>query len=264
MKKSVKCLCTLLAVLVLQGCSGAVSSMWVGSNGRDSSRLDEISPESRLLLESALESQLGRGDSVLFTLLPEVPRVNAPEVDHFVTYYTSGPGRRTIAEGIGRREIYAPQMDKILMEYGLPRELVNLPFIESRYLSNARSPRGAVGMWQFMRETARHCGLTVSLFTDERTDVEKATRAAALHLRELYDIFEDWHLAIAAYNGGVGRVQEAVKTAGTRDFFELRRRGFLPRETQDYVPRFLAIGLVLERGDFRGVASNSFARHKDS
>jgi len=261
MKNTFKCQCTLLFILFflvfgLYGCSDVVSSMWVGSNGQRSARLDDIDPQSRLLLEGALNNRDGivSGDS--FSKLPEIPKVDAPEVSRFFDFYSSGPGRTLIEEGMGRREFYAPQLSKIMLEYGLPRELVNLPFLESRYLTKARSPSGAVGMWQFMRDTARSYGLTVSFFSDERTDVERASRAAAVHLRDLYDTFEDWNLALAAYNGGIGRVQDAVKNAGTRDFFELARGGYLPKETREYVPKFLAITKVVEGFNANGLALN--------
>lgn len=234
--------------------------MWVGLKERDSSRLDEIDPESRLLLEAALANRAGNTTELenkeVYSPLPEIPRVDVPEVTRFVSYYSTGPGRLIVAEGMGRRAVYAPQISKILAEYGLPQELVNIPLIESRYLAHARSPMGAVGMWQLMQATARQYGLTISFFSDERTDVERSTRAVAMHMRELYDIFEDWHLALAAYNCGVGRVQEAVKQAGTRDFFEVARRGYLPKETQDYVPKLLALGKVVDQLDTSGVALN--------
>lgn len=244
----------LLAVVLtasgLTACSGAVSSMWVAPGGATgSSRLDEIDPASRLLLESALEIKSDGSEASLLASLPEIPKVEAPEIERFVQFYSYGPGKYTIEEGMERRSAYLSQLSKIFAEYGLPRELVNLPLLESRYLADARSPKGAVGLWQFMKETARHYGLVVSYNFDERKDVERSSRAAATHLRDLYDIFGDWHLAIAAYNGGAGRIQGAVKSAGSRDFFELARRGLLPRETQDYVPKFLAIARVVDKAD---------------
>jgi membrane-bound lytic murein transglycosylase D len=131
-------------------------------------------------------------------------------------------------------------MSSILAEEGLPPELVYLPIIESGFRLNAVSPAGAVGPWQFIRGTGKRYGLRIDRYVDERRDPEKATRAAARYLRDLYDMFEDWHLSLAAYNTGEGNVARVRDTAQTDDYWEMVDRGYLPSETRQYVPRALA------------------------
>jgi membrane-bound lytic murein transglycosylase D len=130
-------------------------------------------------------------------------------------------------------------MSSILAEEGLPPELVYLPIIESGFRLNAVSPAGAVGPWQFIRGTGKRYGLRIDRYVDERRDPE-GTRAAARYLRDLYDMFEDWHLSLAAYNTGEGNVARVRDTAQTDDYWEMVDRGYLPSETRQYVPRALA------------------------
>ena len=128
---------------------------------------------------------------------------------------------------------------------GLPLDLSYVPLIESAFKPSAVSRAKARGMWQFMRGTALENGLRHDWYLDERADPEKATRAAAKYLKFLYEKFGDWHLALASYNGGYGRVQRAMKRSGRDDFWELSStRRYLPRETRDYVPLILAAVIV--------------------
>lgn len=134
-------------------------------------------------------------------------------------------------------------LERMLEAEGVPAELVAVGWVESRFDPQALSPQGARGVWQLMPETARRYGLTVSRERDDRTDLGRSTRAAARHLADLYERFGDWSLALAAYNAGAERVEAALGRAPGRDFW--RARGWLPRETQDYVPAVLgAIGRV--------------------
>lgn len=126
----------------------------------------------------------------------------------------------------------------ILAQHGLPAELTGVIKVESGGNRLALSPKGARGLWQFMPETARRYGLTVSVANDERTDPEKSTHAAARYLKDLYGLFGDWRLALAGYNAGEQRVQTAVRRAGTPDFGKLAH--LLPRETQNYVPAVMS------------------------
>jgi membrane-bound lytic murein transglycosylase D len=131
---------------------------------------------------------------------------------------------------------------------GLPLDLAYVPLIESAFKPNALSRAKARGVWQFMRGTGLENGLRQDWYVDERSDPEKATRAAAKYLRTLNDMFGgDWHLALASYNGGPGRVQRAMKRAGRDDFWALSAAtGYLPRETREYVPMILA-AIVIAR-----------------
>lgn len=169
----------------------------------------------------------------------ELFEIDHPRVQSFVTAYQTEL-RETFARSLERGRHYLPKMSSILAEEGVPPELVYLPIIESGYRINAVSPAGAVGPWQFIRGTGKRYGLRIDRYVDERRDPEKATRAAARYLRDLHDMFEDWHLALAGYNTGEGNVIRVRDTAQTDNYWEMIDRGFLPNETQQYVPRALA------------------------
>jgi len=157
-------------------------------------------------------------------------------VDVWMAYYT-GRGRERFQLWITRSASYMDLLTKNLRAEGVPEELANLVFVESGFNMHAKSVARAVGPWQFIRGTARLFGLEMTPYKDERRDPELATRAAARYLRRLYEMFDgSWPLALAAYNSGEGTVQRAIRRQKTTDFWSLR----LPRETKDYVPKFMA------------------------
>lgn len=135
-------------------------------------------------------------------------------------------------------------MDEILEQHGIPHELKYLAVIESNLKLNARSGAGAVGPWQFMPATARNMGLKVNGKVDERRDFTKSTHAASRYLNKLYDIYGDWLLVIAAYNGGPGAVNSAIRRSGSRDFWTLQK--YLPTESRNHVKKFIATHYLLE------------------
>jgi membrane-bound lytic murein transglycosylase D len=141
-------------------------------------------------------------------------------------------------------------------EQGLPLDLAYIPLIESAFKNTARSRVKAQGMWQFMRGTGLDHGLTQNWYIDERSDPEKATKAAAQYLTTLKDLFDgDWHLAMASYNGGPGRVQRAIKRSGKNDFWALSASSrYLPRETREYVPMILAAVVIAKNPTQYGFA----------
>lgn len=139
---------------------------------------------------------------------------------------------------------YFNMMDGIMTQYGLPRELKYLAVIESKLKSNAVSHAGAVGPWQFMRGTAIRLGLKVNKSVDERTNYVKSTHAAAKYLKDLYKIYGDWLLVIAAYNAGPGNVQKAIARSGSRNFWDLQYH--LPAETRKHVKKFIGTHYVFE------------------
>jgi membrane-bound lytic murein transglycosylase D len=139
---------------------------------------------------------------------------------------------------------YFQVMDNILSQHGVPKELKYLAVIESDLKLNARSWAGAVGPWQFMPATARNMGLKVNGKVDERKDFNKSTHAASKYLNMLYEMYGDWLLVIAAYNGGPGAVNSAIKRSGSRDFWTLQK--YLPKESKNHVKKFIATHYIME------------------
>ena len=162
----------------------------------------------------------------------------------YVHYFSTERGHKVLAGGLRRSGRYRPLVQRILYHEGVPQELIYLAQVESGFLPRARSNKKAVGMWQFVQFRGREYGLMQGPGTDDRLDPEKATRAAAHHLHDLYALFGDWYLAMAAYNCGPGCVERAVERTGYADFWELRRLNVLPKETANYVPLILALTIM--------------------
>ncbi len=163
----------------------------------------------------------------------------------FVQLFT-GRLKSYLEEGLNRGMQFLPMIQDVFRAEGLPLDLAYIPLVESAFKPSALSRAKAKGMWQFMRGTALENGLTHDWYIDERAEPEKATRAAAKYLKTLNGMFDgDWHLALASYNGGPGRVQRAVKRSGRSDFWKLTATTrYLPRETRDYVPLILAAIII--------------------
>jgi membrane-bound lytic murein transglycosylase D len=140
--------------------------------------------------------------------------------------------------------MYRPMMERILMEEGVPLDLVFLAQAESAFLPRAISSAKARGIWQFISSRGAEYGLRQTWWIDERSDPEKSTRAAARHLSDLYEEFKDWNLAMAAYNAGPVRVANALKKTGSTTFWELVDKKALPKETMNYVPTVLAMAII--------------------
>ena len=156
--------------------------------------------------------------------------------------------RDYVQESLGRGARYLPMIQNVFRAEGLPLDLAFIPIIESGFKTNALSKASAKGPWQFMVPTARDHGLKTDWFIDERSDFEKSTVAAAKYLKMLSKLFDgDWHLVLAAYNGGQGRVQRAMNRSGIDNFWDLsEKQRFLPKETREYVPLILA-GMIIGR-----------------
>lgn len=170
-----------------------------------------------------------------------------PMNDRVLKYVELFQGRLRgfLEEGLARGAAYMPMIQTVFREQALPLDLAYVPLVESAFKATALSRASARGVWQFMRETGKENGLTHDWYIDERANPEKATRAAAKYLKALYDTFDDWHLALASYNGGPGRVQRAVKRTGQKDFWRLSSTSrYLPRETREYVPMLLAAMII--------------------
>jgi membrane-bound lytic murein transglycosylase D len=170
------------------------------------------------------------------TPLKPVTRERNERVDKWLDFFT-GRGREQFQRWLQRSGGYMDLLTRNLRAEGVPEELANLVFVESGFNMQARSVARAVGPWQFIRGTAKLFGLKMTPYVDQRRDPELATRAAARYLRRLYEMFDgSWPLALAAYNSGEGTVQRAIRRQGTDDYWSLD----LPRETEDYVPQFMA------------------------
>lgn len=188
-------------------------------------------------------------------LSPEEKRL----VERHFKYYLHKQ-RPTFERYVQRSEEYLPYVRQIFLEKGVPEEIVFLAIVESGFNSRAVSRAGATGMWQFMRFTGQRYGLAQNAWLDERRDPYKATVAAADYLLKLYEMFEDWHLAIAAYNAGEGKISRAISHTGATSFFELcdlnhkipTRKAQLRIETQQYVPRLLAVTKIMRNLEILG------------
>ena len=173
----------------------------------------------------------------------DLPLMMTDQVAGYISYF-SGRGRGVFVRALSRSGRYHDMIVSTLKQEGVPQDLIYLAQAESGFHPLAVSRAGARGIWQFMAARGRGYGLSRSQWVDDRQDPEKSTRAAARHLKDLYDQFGDWYLAMAAYNSGPGTVQAAVKRTGYADFWELYRRNVLPKETRNYVPIILAVTIM--------------------
>lgn len=169
----------------------------------------------------------------------EIPLTFHPQVRNYVDKFTV-TNRKFALSMLRKKNLYFPLYERIFDEYGIPDEMKYLSIIESGLNPRVRSRAAAVGLWQFMAVTGRHMGLRQNYYLDERQDPEKATRAAAKYLKQLYNYFDqDWELALAAYNCGPGNVRKAMRRSGKTSYWEIY--DYLPRETRDYLPSFVAM-----------------------
>ncbi|MBQ4355398.1 MAG: LysM peptidoglycan-binding domain-containing protein [Bacteroidales bacterium] len=174
-----------------------------------------------------------------------------PAVRSYINLYAN-IRKKSSSAILGLAQYYYPRMTAIFDKYDVPEELVYLTIIESALNPTAVSPAGATGIWQFMYQTGKTYGLEVNTFVDDRRDPMKATDAAARHLRDLYNIFNDWGLAISAYNCGAGNVRKAInRSGGKTTFWEVRP--FLPRETQNYFPAYIGAYYMMKYYKMHGI-----------
>lgn len=178
-----------------------------------------------------------------------------PAIEHWMSYYTASPiGRRTMKIGFERSNAYLEMARAEFRRAGVPEDLVWLAFVESVWNPRAVSLAAAGGIWQFIPATATDYGLRVTSGDDERADPFKQTRVAAVYLHDLYTIFGDWALVMAAYNSGEPRVMGAIVKNGRANFWDLCEKELLPKETRDYVPKILAAIRVASQPDSYGLA----------
>ena len=192
-------------------------------------------------MSEPLEVEMGASQ---FTVIEDrdghIPLVRNKKVDQFINYFQT-KGRRQFEIWLDRLDVYGPMISQILEECNVPPEIIYLAMIESGLNPKAYSKAAANGMWQFVYATGKRYGLERTWYIDERRDPEKATRAACAYLTDLYGEFDNWYLALAAYNVGEGRIRRATRLHQTLDFWQLHS---LPRETRNYMPYFLAATIL--------------------
>jgi membrane-bound lytic murein transglycosylase D len=185
-----------------------------------------------------------RAEEAAKSISHDLPLTVNDEVLSFVNFFQTPRGRAIVETGLRRSGRYREMISRVLQEDGLPQDLIYLAQAESAFQPLALSRAGARGIWQFVAYRGHEYGLRHTWWIDERQDPEKATHAAARHLRDLYGQFGDWYLAMAAYNCGPGNVQKGIERTGYADFWELYKRNVLPRETRNYVPIIIALTLI--------------------
>lgn len=221
---NVICYLAVLSVVLFANLNSTVLANAISSHHVEANEYGEVSDD---ILEERIKNLYSQVD-LRFT----------SEVKKYIYDYTV-KYRHSAEELIGRTTTYFPLIEEKFRERGIPEEIKSLALVESKLSPNAVSHFGATGMWQFMKATARHYELQQTNYVDERRDPVKSTEAAADYLNDLYKRFNDWTLAIAAYNCGPGNVRKAMKLAGKSDYWSIRKH--LPKETQKYIPRLVAM-----------------------
>lgn len=222
--------------------------------------IDEVGPESSIF---ALREKLNLDIEKIDLSKIKIPSMTIPEttiplqindlVEKNILFFMD-KGRDHFERWLYLSGKYFPTISRIFKEEGVPEEMMYLSMMESGLNPSARSWAKAVGLWQFMKGTGKLYGLRGNYWYDERRDFEKATRAAARYLKDLYDEYNDWQLAIAGYNSGGGRINRGIRRSRSYDFWAMRR--YLPRETRNYVPQYIAVTLMSmnpEAYGFKGI-----------
>ncbi len=247
----------IVCVLALSGCANKIETPPVEAQRASNIDweaymavlADDNTPLTRVEMEALLEE--GEIDK-------DITPVQMKEVQKYYKHYLH-TNRKVIERFMMRAQNLLPYTKQVFKERGLPEDLAYLAFVESGYNHSAVSRSKAVGLWQFMAPTGRHYGLTQDSWVDERLDPYEATEAAADYLTKLYGDFKDWGLAIAAYNAGEGKIGRALAGTGSDSFFDLLETNYLldekrqlKNETQEYVPRFLAMTKIMRHADKLG------------
>jgi membrane-bound lytic murein transglycosylase D len=196
---------------------------------------------------------LAKAEQELIAVPHDLPLTVNESVLQYLSYFTSARGRAVVEHGLERAGRYNEMIRRTLKAEGVPQDLIYLAQAESAFLPQAVSRAGARGIWQFMPYRGEEYGLERTYWIDERSDPERSTHAAAQHMKDLYAMFGDWYLVMAAYNSGPGNVAKAVQRTGYADFWELQKRHALPKQTQNYVPIIIAMALVAKDPALYGV-----------
>ena len=194
-----------------------------------------------------------KAERELIAVSHDLPLTVNSSVLQYLSFFTTTRGRAIVERGLERAGRYDSMIRRVLREEGVPEDLIYLAQAESAFLPDAVSNKGARGIWQFMPFRGQEYDLERTYYVDERSDPEKAPRAAAHHLRDLYGMFGDWYLVMAAYNSGPLNVVKAVQRTGYADFWQIQQRHALPKQTQNYVPIIIALALVAKDPALYGV-----------
>ena len=180
-----------------------------------------------------------------------IPLVLNDSVENHLEYFKTR-GREIFQQWLDQSARYIPVMRQIFREKNLPEDLVYVAMIESGFNPHAVSWAKAVGPWQFMHHTGRLYGLKIDWWVDERRDPIKSTQAAAEHLKDLYNLFGSWPLALASYNAGAGKVQRAVLKSRAEDFWDLKASRYIRKETKNYIPKYMAATIIAKNPEAYG------------
>jgi membrane-bound lytic murein transglycosylase D len=194
-----------------------------------------------------------RAEEAAKSVSHDLPLTVNDVVVSYLNFFQTPRGRAIVENGLRRKGKYQAMISQVLKEEGVPQDLIYLAQAESAFQPLALSRAGARGIWQFVQWRGNEYGLKRTWWVDERMDPERATRAAAQHLRDLYGLYGDWYLAMAAYNCGPGNVQKGIERTGYADFWELYKRNVLPKQTMNYVPIILALTLIAKDAAHYGI-----------
>ncbi|MCE3009054.1 MAG: LysM peptidoglycan-binding domain-containing protein [Proteobacteria bacterium] len=237
--KTTRWTCSLFAVVILTSCASRQ-----GLNEQDDVVQDSETPFVQINDNiTSYRASEPNPPQVVNEELETIPVEMNPLVEKWVNYF-QGRGRPHMERYLARSNRYIGLMKKILRQNGLPEDLIYIALIESGFSSKATSRAAAVGYWQFIRPTGKRYGLEINSLVDERRDPVLSTQAAAEYFKGLYSVFGSWYLAMASYNVGENRVKREVMNHYTRDFWELARKKRFPKETINYVPKYIAAKLI--------------------
>ncbi len=211
-------------------------------------KIEEFNPDEDILYLPGLEGK------ELFAAVNDLSITRKTEVRKFIYIYLTR-GREYVKNAIERSNLYMDTIMGVISSHPeIPAEIALLPLLESGFNPRAVSKSRAVGLWQFIPGTSALLGLKNDRWVDERRNIRKSTEAAVRHLKGLYSVYGNWELALAAYNGGAGYISKMLKKTGTSDLWDLRETGELKKETDEYVPRFIAMLLIYKNQKMFGIS----------
>lgn len=205
--------------------------------------ITQLKPTKQLKTLNISKKQISKPSKNKGILTFDFPITYNDSVKEWIYYYQTR-GRKDFSRWLERSQKYLPHIQNVFKQSGLPADLAYLAMVESGFSPFAISSADAVGYWQFIEPTATRFGLRVNWWLDERRDIIKSTKAAALYLKKLHDMFDSWYLAIASYNTGENRIRRLVEKYRTKNFWVLAEKDGLVSETKDYIPKMLATVLI--------------------